>query len=206
MVSTIGALVYAIALGLIGFALLCLYVNVLTASVAFFGFIFYVVFYSLAKRTSHWGALVGSISGAVPIVVGYTAVTGKLDGAALILFLILAAWQMPHFYAIAIYRLDEYKKAGIPVFPAQKGRQATKIHILWYIILYIIATCALTVFGYAGHIYLAVMLIIGFAWLWRGIQGFRVRDNAVWARKLFVFSLIVLVVFSVMLTLASLVP
>src|SRR5579872_2970145 len=102
-ISTRSALMYGTILGLVGFILLGVFVNVLTALIALVGFIFYVILYGIAKRGSHWGAVVGSVSGAVPIVVGYTAVTNQLDLTALILFLVLVFWQMPHFYAIAIY-------------------------------------------------------------------------------------------------------
>jgi protoheme IX farnesyltransferase len=197
---------YGIFLGLVGFYLLFAWVNILTASVALVGFIFYVVLYSISKRASHWGAVVGSVSGAVPIVVGYTAVTDRLDLTALILFLILVVWQMPHFYAIAMYRLDDYIAAGIPVLPARKGMTAAKVYIVCYIVAFIISASLLTLSGHAGYAYLAVVLVLGLTWAWRAIADFRAPDDVKWARKIFFFSLIVLVSFSVMLSVASLLP
>jgi protoheme IX farnesyltransferase len=222
LISERNALMYARILGVIGFALLCVYVNLLTAGIALIGFIFYVGIYGYAKRKTHWGAVVGSIPGAVPIVVGYTAVTGHLDLTAFILFLILVAWQMPHFYGIAMYRLDEYKAAGIPVFPAKKGIRTTKIHIVGYMIAYLVAVSALTFFGFAGYSYLVSVLIFGFIWLVLALKGFSQKTNieivedsktkkildpnAKWARKVFLFSLIVIVTFSLTLAVAPLLP
>ena len=200
------AIAYGILLFLLGTYLLFAYVNALTALVAIFGFVFYVAIYGLAKRASHWGTVVGSISGAVPIVAGYTAASGQLDGPALILFFILVLWQMPHFYAIAIYRLEDYIAAGIPVLPSQVGMKATKIHIVSYIAVFIVAEVLLTAYGYAGYVYLLSVLIFGSVWLWKGIQGFKAPDDAAWARKFFFFSLIVLVAFSVALSVASILP
>jgi len=200
------ALLYGTVLGICGLVLLHFYVNNLTALIAFLGFVFYVIIYGWAKRASHWGTVVGSISGSVPIVVGYTAVTDKLDMTALILFLILALWQMPHFYAIAIYRFDEYAAAGIPVLPIKKGMRKTKIYIVSYILAFVFVAPLLTLFGHAGHSYLAAVVLFGLVWLWRGLLGFRADDNARWARKLFFVSLIVLVAFSVALSLATVLP
>jgi protoheme IX farnesyltransferase len=205
-ISARRAISYGALLGLVGFFLLGAYVNILTAAIALFGFIFYVAIYGLAKRTSHWGTIVGSVSGAVPIIVGYTAVTGRLDMTALMLFLILAFWQMPHFYAIAIYRLEDYVAAGIPVLPARKGMKVTKIYIVSFIIAFIIATVTLAASGNAGYVYLAIVLALGLSWLARAIAGFKAYDDSKWARKLFFFSLIVLVGFSLALSVAWVLP
>ena len=212
-VSVRNALIYGSILGLLGFAILYLCVNTLSAVLALIGFVSYVIVYSYAKKKTHWGAALGTIPGAVPIVVGYTAVTNQLDLTALILFLVLVFWQMPHFYAIAIRRFDEYAKAGIPVFPAKKGVQATKIHILIYILAYLAATVSLWSYGFASQIfsdfYLASVLIFGLLWLWLAVQGFKSKtpeSDVVWAKKLFFCSLIVLVTFCVTIGIAPLVP
>ena len=212
IIPTQRALILASCLGLLGEVLLYTQVNALTSFIALFGFIFYVIIYGIAKRATVWGTVVGSISGAVPIVVGYTAVTGRLDAAAGILFLILVLWQMPHFYAIAMYRLDDYIAAHIPVLPAVKGIKSTKYHIILYIGAYLIALSLLTIFGYAGYVYLVGVLCFGFVWLLLALQGFRAvtlhEDAAVvdqaWARKLFLMSLIVLLSFSVLVSIAPL--
>jgi protoheme IX farnesyltransferase len=200
------AILYAAVLGILGLILLYVYVNILTAAMALLGFIFYVALYSTMKHRSHWAAVVGSVAGAMPIVVGYTAVTNHLDITALILLLVLAFWQLPHFYAIAIYRLTEYSAAGIPVLPTQKGIRASKVHIVFYIAAYLVAACALTALGHAGYTYLACVLLFGLIWFWLGIKGFTTLNDAQWARKLFFFSLIVLVSFSAALSVAMVLP
>jgi len=190
---------FAAGLGLLGFTMLYIYVNVLTAAVALVGFIAYVPFYTYAKRVSHWGVVVGSISGAMPITVGYTAVLGQLDLAAFVLFFTLVLWQMPHFYAIAIYRFDEYATAGIPTLPVKKVINASKLHIVFYILSFLFAASLLTIFGCATYVYFTIVLIIGLIWLGRAIRGFHTSDEVAWAHMLFKFSLTVVVTFSIAL-------
>jgi len=200
------ALAYGAVLGILGLALLYIYANPLTAALALFGHLSYVLVYGWAKRASPWGTVVGSVPGAIPIVVGYTAVTGRLDVVALLLFLILVLWQMPHFYAIAMYRLDDYVAAGIPVLPARSGMRATKAHLLCYIIAYLVAVSAFMVLGHAGWAYLVIALGTGLAWAWRALAGWKAPDDARWAKGVFFYSLIVLVAFSLALAFAPLLP
>ncbi|MDB5161151.1 MAG: Protoheme farnesyltransferase [Candidatus Saccharibacteria bacterium] len=202
-VSGSSALVYASVLVLLGLGLLVAYANLLTAFIALFGFFAYVIIYGAAKRRSVHGTVVGSISGAVPPVVGYCAVTGRLDAGALILFLILVCWQMPHFYAIAMYRHDDYAAAKIPVLPVSKGMGAAKVQIMAYIAAFIIAAAALTAFDYTGYIYLTVVLLLGFAWLWFGGTGFKTDDDKQWGRKMFLYSLIVITLLSITIIIDS---
>jgi len=145
------------------------------------------------------GTIVGSISGATPLVAGYVAVTDRIDAGAVLLFLIMVIWQMPHFYAIAIFRLKDYAAAGLPVLPVKKGARAAKISIIAYIGAYIVAATALTAFGYTGYTYALVMAGVGLAWLHKALGGLAAKDDAVWARKLFGFSLIVLLTFCAMI-------
>lgn len=206
VVSVRNGLVYGAALGIVGFSVLVIYVNVLTALLGFIGIFFYVVMYSIWKRSSVHGTVVGSVSGAMPVVAGYTAVTNQLDRGAVLLFLILTFWQMPHFYAIAVFRLNDYKAARLPVLPVVSGIRATKVQMLVYIVAFTIASGSLTVFGYTGLVYLLTMLAFGFAWLRLAVNGFGAKNNAAWARQLFSFSLVVLTGFSALLALNSLLP
>jgi heme o synthase len=199
------ALTYAAVLGLAGLALLILKTNYLTVAVGLVGFIDYVVLYGVAKRKTVHGTLVGTIAGATPIVAGYTAVAGRLDSAAIILFLMLALWQMPHFYAIAIYRLKDYSAAGLPVWPVKKGIPSTKQQIILYVLAFTLASTLLTIYGYTGIIYLVVMTAVGLYWLYLGLQGLKTKDDTKWARQMFLFSLIVILVLSVMVSVGELV-
>ncbi len=113
---------FATLLGVAGFGLLAAFTNAVTVGLAAFGFAIYVGAYSLwLKRSSEYGTLVGSLSGAMPPVVGYCAVTGQFDGGALTLLVIFCLWQMPHSYAIAIFRFKDYEAARIPVLPVVRG-------------------------------------------------------------------------------------
>lgn len=193
------ALIFASVLGLLGFLILIIYTNPLTTFLAFTGFFFYVVLYSIWKRRSLYGTVVGSVAGAVPPVVGYCAVTNRFDMGALLLFLLLVFWQMPHFYAIAIFRLKEYTAASIPVLPVIQGIRTTKIQMLLYILAFILTTVLLTIFGFTGYVYLAVMVLLGLGWLGLCIKGFNTNNNTRWARKMFIFSLVIIILFSLMI-------
>lgn len=193
------AIIYAITLGVIGIATLSFYTNLITVCIGIAALLIYVVLYGIGKRHSVHGTLVGSLAGAAPVTAGYTAVTNRFDAGAVILFVILVVWQMPHFYAIAMYRLDDYVAAGIPVLPAKKGILITKVQILFYIAAFIVATSMLTIAGRAGYAYMFVMAWLGLTWLGLGIQGFKASDDKRWARKMFFFSLVVILAFSAML-------
>ena len=189
------AAAFGTVLGIAGFGALALWTNAVTLGVAAFGFFAYLVIYTLwAKRHTVWSTVVGSASGAVPPVVGYCAVTGRLDFGAVLLFLILCLWQIPHFYAIAIYRGAEYRAAGIPVWSNEKGMRSTKVNMIIYIVMFLVAAIALSAFGYAGNVYLSVAMIFGALWLGFGLRGFRAEDDNAWARKMFFISLAVITV------------
>jgi protoheme IX farnesyltransferase len=144
-------------------------------------------------------ALIGSISGAVPIVVGYLAVHGRFDLGATILFLILVLWQMPHSFAIALYRLRDYEAASIPVFPVKHGVHITKVHMLIYTVLFVIATEALFVYGYTTNLYFFSMTMLGALWIVYSAYGLYISSSTttLWARRMFIFSIVILLVFCV---------
>ena len=205
-ISGKAALVYASVLVLSGLALLYIYVNALTAAVALFGHLWYVLAYGWGKRASHWGTHIGSIAGAVPITAGYTAVANAIDLNAFLVFLALVLWQMPHFYAIALYRYDDYKAAGIPTLPIQKGVLAAKVQITLYIIEFVVVACLLTVFHAAGYTYAAVIAAAGAIWLFKAGRGFSAPDERRWARGVFFVSLAVLLLYSLALSLSQVLP
>ncbi|GGX92233.1 protoheme IX farnesyltransferase [Litchfieldella qijiaojingensis] len=203
-ISPAVALCQATLLGIAGFVLLAFGTNPLTVGLAAFGFVIYVGAYSLyMKRHSEYGTLVGSLSGAVPPVVGYCAVTGHFDPGALTLLIIFSLWQMPHSYAIAIFRLEDYRVASIPVLPVVRGIATARHHILGYILAFIAATLTLSLAGYAGPGYLAVALVMGLYWLYLALQGYRARDEAHWARRIFGCSILTITALSLMMSLDS---
>ncbi|HKR81911.1 MAG TPA: heme o synthase [Candidatus Saccharimonadales bacterium] len=202
-VSLRNALMFGVVLLAAGFTTLVLFTNKLVLLIGIGAFLDYVVLYGWSKRRSVWGTVVGSISGAAPVAAGYIAVTDRIDMAAALLFLILVLWQMPHFYAIAMYRLEDYKAAQIPVLPAVRGLHATKVQILCYIAGFMAAVAALTLFGYAGYSFLVAMGALGAAWLWKGVRGFRAANDTAWGRSMFLFSLIIVLALSVALSVGS---
>lgn len=201
------SLIYASVLGIAGMLLLYVAANPLAMMLAVIGFVIYVGVYSLyMKRKSVYGTLIGSLSGAAPPVIGYCAVTGQFDMGALILLLIFSLWQMPHSYAIAIFRFKDYQAANIPVLPVIKGISVTKNHITLYILAFMVATLMLTLSGYAGYKYLVVAAAVSAWWLGMALRGYKATNDIVWARKLFVFSIIAITSLSVMMSVDFNVP
>lgn len=191
-ISNQNALVFAFIIGIIGTGLLIVFVNVLTAVIGLFGLFAYVVLYGLGKRRTVHGTLIGTISGAVPPVAGYTAVSGSIDQAAIILFLILVFWQMPHFYAIALFRQKDYAAANLPVLPVVKGVRITKAHIFAYIIGFGLVSSLLYVYDYVSVLYLIVVSALTIIWIYYWFKDIKSSNVVAWARRLFGVSLIVL--------------
>jgi heme o synthase len=197
LVSLRGALIFASVLGVVGTATLLLFSNLLTAAIALFGFFAYALLYTFGKYRSSYGTLVGSVAGAVPPLAGYCAVSGHLDLGAMILFAIIVLWQMPHFYAIAVYRLDDYVAAAIPVLPATRGIPVTKVHMALYVFAFLIATLMLAAFGYTGYIYLIVAALSGLAWLGLCFRGIKASSDDRWARQMFRLSLVIILLLTI---------
>jgi protoheme IX farnesyltransferase len=188
-VSPALALRYAIVLGVAGLAVLFLLVNPLVGLLGAVGHFVYVVVYTLwLKRRSPWSTDIGGISGAMPPVIGYCAVTGKIDAGAILLFALLFFWQPTHFWSLGIRRKDEYAAAGFPMLPVVKGIRRTKWQMAVYILL-LIPTCVLLyAYGYAGVYFLAVSVLLGGIWLIHILSGLRARDDAQWAKRDFLIS------------------
>ena len=198
------AVAFSLILGIFGIIILSLWVNWLVVAIGLAGFITYVWLYgALSKRLSIHGTLVGSIAGAAPILAGYCAVSGRIDAAAILLFLMLFFWQFPEFYSIAIYRRSEYKKAHIPVMSVVKGVASTRLQIYIYTIAFVITTLLLSPLGYTGLIYFVAMALLGLYWIRLAAKGFTAKDVDVWARQMFHFSLIALLALCVMLPLGA---
>lgn len=198
-ISPAQASLYAAALLAIGITALVLLTNLLALMAAVLGFVFYVVVYGGAKRLSIYGTEAGSISGAAPIVTGYVAASGQFDIGALLIFLALVTWQMPHFYAIALYRAADYKAASIPVLPLVKGVRQTKIRMVIYIVAFALVIIAVFASGYAGVTFLAVMLVAVSYWLYAAYRDRKASDT-IWGRRMFGMSLKVLLVFSLLIS------
>lgn len=200
LVSKRGALIYAAILLLVGVLILLWQVNFLTLFIALVGFVVYVLLYTMwLKRSSIHSTIVGSVSGAVPILVGYCSVTNNFDSCAWILFLIMAVWQMPHSYALYIGCLDDYTKASISALPVKKGIYWTKVNIMLYVVSFFFASMMLTLFGYTGKIYLIIMTMLSMVWVILAYFGFHSQNTKKWARSMFFYSILVIIVFSVLI-------
>lgn len=196
-ISPTVALIYALVLGVIGFSILWFGVNGYAFLFAMIGFIVYVGFYSLwTKRTSIHQTVIGSISGASPPVIGYTAVTHQFDVAALLLFLAYALWQMPHSWAIAIYRFDDYKNAGIPILPVARSIYRTKIECVIYILLFAAVLNGLYCFGYTNVFFLITFNALTAFWLYLSVIGFKAVNDQLWAKRFFLYSVILITLLS----------
>lgn len=203
------AVIFSAVLGVVGTVMLALWVNSLVVIIGLVGFVTYVWLYGvLSKRRSIHGTLVGSISGALPIVAGYCAVVNRIDRAAVLLFLCLFFWQFLEFYSISIYRRKEYKAAHVPVMSVVKGVRLTKIQIFVYTILFAITTVLLSVLGYTGWIYGVTMIVLNLYLIWLGKRGLALPDTKSddWARKMFHMGLTGLLIFSCALSVGALLP
>jgi len=191
-ISTISAYIYATLLGFIGILILATYTNSLTVMCGLAGLFFYVIVYGYAKRTTIHSTLIGTVSGALPPVAGYVTATNQLDVKALLLFLMLVTWQMPHFYAIAIRRIKDYKNAGLPVLPAVHGNKITTLHMQVYIALFAVVIVMLSTIGGAGIVFGIIMTLLSARWMLIALQTKSLKTTD-WAKKVFLFSLVCLV-------------
>ncbi|MBO1519654.1 heme o synthase [Oceanisphaera pacifica] len=197
------ALIYGLILGVIGFFVLAIFTNAVALSFAVLGYVVYVGVYSLyMKRQSVYGTLVGSLSGAVPPVVGYCAVTGQFDMGAAILLLMFSLWQMPHSYAIAIFRYQDYAAANIPVLPVAESVAKAKRQIVLYIAVFCLVTTLLPLSGYTGLTFMAVSCATSLWWLVLAFNGFyKGVEEKGWARRVFVLSIITITAISLTMAL-----
>jgi len=191
VISPAQAFIFASLLAAGGFGALLL-TNWLVEGLGVMAFISYVGLYGLAKRRTKHGTLVGTLPGAASLVAGYVAVTGAFDIIALLLFAVMVIWQMPHFYAIAMRRIDDYRAAGLPVWPVKEGMLSTKRFIILYVALFLAADTVLGIYGHLGVVYLVGMGAIACYWLMRGVLGLHTADDRAWAGSMFGLSLLVL--------------
>ena len=186
--------------GFSGLIVLCVFTNILTTVLALLGLFLYVGVYSFTKYITHHSTLIGSVSGAIPPVIGYCSVTAQIDLAATILFFMIVMWQMPHFFAIGIRRFDDYAAALIPVFPIKKGMRRTKVQMVLYVLGFIFFSTLLTLFHFTGYLYLSFLIILGLSWLILTLKGFKKVDDKKWARQVFLFSLFVVMGLSLLIS------
>ncbi len=186
------AIYFAVLLGTFGLIVLSCWVNTLTAILTFITLMGYAgVYTGYLKRATPQNIVIGGLAGAAPPLLGWTAVTGYFDGRALLLVLIIFVWTPPHFWALAIYRLEEYKKAAIPMLPVTHGVRFTKLHVLLYTVLLLISTALPVVVGMSGVIYGVTAGLLGARFLWWAVKLYRTEQGVV-AMQTFRFSIVYL--------------
>ncbi len=201
------AVVYGSILAAAGFALLLAATNTLCVGIVLGGLLIYAGAYSLyLKRHSPYALAIGSLAGAAPAVAGYCAASHRFDIGALILLAIFTLWQIPHSLAIAIFRLDDYRSASLPVLPIRRGVAAARRHILLSISAFSAVTLLLTFCRYTGTGYLAVAATLGLTWLFLALTGNRTDDQRLWAGRLVAFSILGIIALSIMMALDSKMP
>lgn len=178
--APLDALLFALTLALAGMVVLVWQVNLLTAWLTLASLVGYAGVYTLfLKRATPQNIVIGGLAGAMPPLLGWTAVTGQVDGHALLLVLIIFAWTPPHFWALAIHRKEEYAKAGIPMLPVTHGNRYTELHILLYTLMLLAASLLPFVTGLSGTLYLVGALVLGLRFLHYAIRLLRGDDRRV---------------------------
>ena len=191
-IKPVYAMIFAGVLALLGSLILFFWVNALTAWLTLASLVGYAVFYTaFLKRLTPQNIVIGGLAGAMPPLLGWVAVTNAIDYQALLLVLIIFVWTPPHFWALALYKKDEYAKAEIPMLPVTHGEQITRLFILLYVILLILVTCLPFLAGMSGMTYLLLVSLLNLAFLWQAIRIY-VRKDRLSAIKAFQYSIVYL--------------
>ncbi len=182
-------LLFSAVLCLLGSVLLYVWVNPLTMWLTFATFVGYAVVYTvILKPLTPQNIVIGGASGAMPPVLGWAAMTGEVGPEALILFLIIFLWTPPHFWALALYRVEDYRKSGLPMLPVTHGNEFTRLQVLLYTFV-LFAACLLPfVYGMNSWIYLFAALVLSLIFCWYGFRLWRNYSDEL-ARQTFRFSL-----------------
>ena len=189
------AIWWGIGLNVVAFVVLAVFTNVLAASLAIGGTVFYILVYTIwLKRSTAQNIVIGGAAGAIPPLVGWAAITGSLDLAAWLLFAIIFFWTPAHFWALALLIRDDYERAGVPMLPVVRGDEATAWNILAYAASLLPLTLLLFIIGGLGYVYLAAAIILGavfIAYAFRLLRSGVVRRRAM-ARAVYLYSLLYL--------------
>lgn len=194
-------LAFGLGLSLVSYYILASFVNYLAALLSLAGIIYYVILYSVwLKKATVQNIVIGGGAGAIPPLVGYAAATGTLDWTAWILFAIIFMWTPPHFWALAIVRMKDYEKAGVPMMPVVRGEMETRKQILVYTIELVIVTLLLPILNLAGTIYLVSSLVLGGALIYAAWAVWKQGGNKVaWRMYKWSSSYLVFIFIAIML-------
>lgn len=190
--SALQTLVFAGALGGLGLWVLVHYVNALTMWLTVATFIGYAVVYTvLLKPATPQNIVIGGASGAMPPVLGWAAVTGEVSTEALLLFLIIFAWTPPHFWSLALYRTDDYARAGVPMLPVTHGKPYTRLQVLLYTLILLAVSLLPYAIRMSGMAYLAAALILGGIFMAYAVRIYVAYSDAL-AQRTFRYSIVYL--------------
>ena len=190
--TSMQVLVFALVLGALSMAILIVLVNPLTAALTFASLIGYAIVYTAyLKRATPQNIVIGGAAGAAPPVLGWAAVTGHVHPYALLLFLIIFIWTPPHFWALAIFRRDDYSRAHVPMLPVTHGVEYTRWHVLYYTVLLIVITVLPYLTGMSGVFYLGGALVLGAGFLYYAIRLLNPPDEF-FAMRVFKYSIVYL--------------
>ena len=187
------ALVYGLVLLAVALPWLALQTTPLATGLAVAGWIVYVCVYTPLKQRTWLSVFPGGIAGAMPPLIGWTAVTGSLSPPALSLFLVLFLWQLPHTFAIGLYRDTEYRAAGLKTLSIDRDDATARTHIFVWTLALVTATGWTVAVGVGGPLTLAGTVVLGGLFVWKAWQGLRTAGEAAWARDLFLYSVVYLV-------------
>ena len=191
-VTSIETLVFAGIVGGAGLAILHQWVNALTMWLTLATFIGYAIVYTVVlKPMTPQNIVIGGASGAMPPVLGWAAVTGEIAPEALLLFLIIFAWTPPHFWALALYRRDDYAKAGVPMLPVTHGDRFTRLHVLLYTVILTAVSLMPFVSRMSGPLYLAAAVALDAVFLWYAVRIYTAYSDRL-ARRTFRYSIVYL--------------
>lgn len=191
-ISVTSALVFATILGCIGSMLLYMFVNPFTMWLTIATFVAYALVYTmLLKPLTPQNIVIGGAAGAMPPVLGWAAVTNEVTAPALVLFLIIFVWTPPHFWALALYRVEDYRRSGLPMLPVTHGSAFTRLNMLLYTVMLVVVSVLPYLIGMSGILYLVSALVLGAFFLKYAWQLWRVYSDAL-ARKTFSFSILYL--------------
>ncbi|HUA09588.1 MAG TPA: heme o synthase [Candidatus Acidoferrales bacterium] len=191
-VTPLQATVFAVILGVAGFAVLYLLVDPLAAWLSLAGNVFYVAIYTMwLKRATPLNIVIGGAAGAVPPLVGWAAVTNQIGGPALGLFALIFLWTPPHFWSLALMTETDYDKAHVPMMPNVAGEERTKREIIYYTVLLVLASLLLYPLHVMGALYTAAAAVLGGIFLYDTFRTWK-DEGTFWARRTFKFSLLYL--------------
>ncbi len=193
------AILFSLTLALIGQWILLYFVNTLTAILTFSTLIGYAIVYTVfLKRATPQNIVIGGLAGATPPLLGWTAITNQIDIYALLLVMIIFTWTPPHFWALAIYRFEDYKRVNIPMLPVTHGERYTKLSVMFYTVMLAFVTTMPFIIGMSGYVYLAIATLLNIRYLQWSLRLLR-TDKPRIAMQSFRFSIVYLMILFVAL-------